>query len=306
MSRSFGVGPGRHADPAAVRGYPVDFTAKATQSHAWPGFAAEPGRWLWVALIQWALGAYERWLDGDGEEWLAGAGDAAGLLVEHQAGDGVRNGAWIQTAPYPHTFDLAPPWVSGMAQGEGASLLVRMHLETGEDRYAEAARRALRPLAVQSSEGGASAALDSGALPEEYPTEPPSLVLNGAIFGLWGLRDVGVALGDADASTAFGAGVDALAENVDRWDTGFWSRYDLFPHAVTNVASPAYHALHVLQLEATHGLAPRPQLADAAARFARYAASPALRARAFAAKALFRLAVPRSRRLAGVLPWSRP
>ncbi len=305
MSRSFGLGPGAHADPARVRGYPIDFTAKATEPHPWAGFASDPGRWLWVALIQWALGAYDRWLGGEGEQWLAGAREAADLLIRHQASDGPRDGAWIQTRPYPHTFRVAPPWVSGMAQGEGASLLVRLHLETGETSYAEAAIRALRPLSLQSFNGGASAPLEGGLLPEEYPTRPPSLVLNGAIFGLWGLRDVGVGLGDRDASSAFAEGVDTLTENVDRWDTGFWSRYDLFPHAVTNVASPAYHALHVMQLEATHALAPRPELAAAAARFARYAASPARRTRAFASKVLFRLAVPRSRRLARALPWSR-
>lgn len=211
----------------------------------------------------------------------------------------------MQTAPYPHTFPLAPPWVSGMAQGEGASLLVRIHLETGDDRYAEAARRALRPLAVPSSEGGASASLEGGSLPEEYPTEPPSFVLNGAIFALWGLRDVGIALGDDDALARFRDGVDVLAENVHRWDTGVWSRYDLYPHPVVNVASTAYHALHVLQLEATNTLAPRPALSDAAARFAAYAESPVKRARAFTAKALFRVAVPRSRRMATLLPWAR-
>jgi len=305
MSRSFGIGPGRRSDPAGVRGYPVDFSAKAEEPTPWEGFASHPGRWLWVALVQWALGAHERWLAGDGERWLAGAREAADLLVEHQANSGVHDGGWVQTAPYPHTFPLAPPWVSGMAQGEGASLLVRIHLETGDDRYAEAARRALRPLDVPSSEGGASASLEGGSLPEEYPTEPPSFVLNGAIFALWGLRDVGIALGDDDALARFRDGVDVLAENVHRWDTGVWSRYDLYPHPVVNVASTAYHALHVLQLEATNTLAPHPALSDAAARFAAYAESPVKRARAFTAKALFRVAVPRSRRMATLLPWAR-
>jgi heparosan-N-sulfate-glucuronate 5-epimerase len=258
-----------------------------------------------VALIQWALGAHERWLAGEGERWLAGARQAADLLVEQQATSGGHDGAWVQTALYPHTFRLTPPWVSGMAQGEGASLLVRMHLETADDRYGEAARRALRPLRLASSEGGASASLDGGSLPEEYPTDPPSFVLNGAIFALWGVRDAGVGLSDADASARFRDGVDVLAENVHRWDTGAWSRYDLFPHPVTNVASTAYHALHVLQLEATNELAPRPALSEAAARFAAYAESRVKRTRAFMAKALFRVAVPRSRRVAAVLPWAR-
>jgi hypothetical protein len=130
-------------------------------------------------------------------------------------------------------------------------------------------------------------------------------VLSGAVFALWGLRDVGLALGDADLLRAFEEGVDVLAANIHRWDTGGWSRYDLYPHRVTNVASFAYHELHVTQLEAMNDLAPRPELHEAAERFGAYMASPARRARAFARKALFRMAEPRSARLARVLPWSR-
>ena len=124
--------------------------------------------------------------------------------------------------------------------------------------------RALSPLSVPSSEGGACALLDGRPFPEEYPTQPPSFVLNGAIFALWGLRDVAVGLGHAEAGRAFEDGVDALAASIHRWDTGSWSLYDLFPHPVPNVASGAYHALHVAQLEAMVQLAPRPELAAAA------------------------------------------
>jgi heparosan-N-sulfate-glucuronate 5-epimerase len=180
-----------------------------------------------------------------------------------------------------------------------------VHAETGDERYAEAARRALRPIGVLSADGGASAPLDDRPFPEEYPTDPPSFVLNGAIFALWGLRDVAVGLGDGEAARAFEAGVDALAESIPRWDTGRWSRYDLFPHRVTNVASRAYHELHVAQLEAMNELAPRTELAAAAERFATYAASPARQAGALARKVLFRVAEPRNARVARLLPWAR-
>jgi hypothetical protein len=304
LSHSFRLERGRHVDPAAVRGYPIDFSAKAAAPALLPGFVDEPGRYLWVAHCQRALGCYERWLAGEGEEWLAAAREAGDLLVRQQARGGPRDGGWVQLRPYPHTFVLRPPWVSAMAQGEGASLLVRLHAETGEESYADAARRALGPMSVPSSEGGACAPLDGRPFPEEYPTEPPSFVLNGAIFALWGLRDVAVGLGDEGARQAFQDGVDALAAGIHRWDTGSWSLYDLFPHRVPNVASTAYHALHVAQLEGMVELAPRDELAAAAERFAAYGASGRRRAVAFARKALFRIAEPRSARAARLLPWA--
>lgn len=301
LSSSFRVDRGVQVDPEAVRGYPIDFRVKALKTEMWPGFAEQAGQHVWVGPIQRGLGCFERFLHGEGDVWLDSARATADLLLREQREDG----GWEHRFHYPHTFDIAPPWLSGMAQGEGASLLVRVHAETGEERYAEAARRALGPLGRVAADRGASAPLDGALVPEEYPTDPPSLVLNGMIFGLWGLRDVAVALGDAEADAAFQAGVDALAGSIERWDTGWWSAYDLHPHRVRNVASVGYHALHVAQLEALHALAPRPQLAEAAARWARYGESRANRARAWAGKIAFRVAVPRSRRLAALLPWGR-
>jgi heparosan-N-sulfate-glucuronate 5-epimerase len=292
---------GRQVEPASVRGYPLDFTAAAGEPAVPRRFLEEPGRHLWGGLAACGLGCYERWLAGDGEEWLAGARAVADFLLERQTPDG----GWVQTAPYPHTFVVRPPWVSGLGQGEGASLLVRVHLETGEDRYAEAALRALRPMSVPSAEGGVRALLDGRAFPEEYPTDPPSFVLNGGIFAMWGQRDVAVGLGDAGVWRQFEQSVDTLAANIHRWDSGSWSLYDLFPHRVANVASPAYHDLHVKQLEATHALAPHPELKSMVERFVRYRASLADRAAAFARKGLFRVVVPRSTRMAALAPWAR-
>jgi hypothetical protein len=166
-----------------------------------------------------------------------------------------------------------------MAQGQGASLLVRLHAASGEDRYAEAAARALPPMPAAQLPDGSS-------FPQEYPTEPASHVLNGGIFAMWGVHDAGDARG-------FESAVDTLARNVQRWDTGRWSLYDLYPHPIRNWASAAYHELHAAQLRATHALAPRAELQEAADRFESYASSRAAQVRAFAHKAAFRVRVPR-------------
>ncbi len=276
-------------------GYFIDLRSKA-QASVWPPPGlAPPAEQLPVDVIQWALGSYERYLAGEGERWLAAAIAAGAHLVERQQRGGRRDGGWVHPRPAPHTFSLPPNWLSGMAQGEGASLLVRLYLETGEDRFAHAARRALHPMSVPSGEGGVQALLGGRPLPEEYPTQPPSFVLNGAIFGLWGYYDVATGLRDGDCAGAFEAGVDTLAANLHRWDTGYWSRYDLAPHPMVNVASSFYHRLHIDQLTALARIAPRPQLEEARARFCSYARSRVCRGRAFVRKAMFRLVVPRRR-----------
>jgi hypothetical protein len=301
LSRSFGAPYGRHVDHETLGGYPIDFRAKANQLKMYPGFHERPGSELWVGAIQRGLGCYERFLSGEGDEWLEAARETADLLVRAQREDG----SWVHTFDYPHTFALSPPWTSGMAQGEGASLLVRLHEQTGEERYTEAALRAVERLYVPTSDGGAAAELNGMLVPEEYPTRPRSLVLNGLLFGLWGLRDVAVATGDTRARAAFDDGVAAVIGSIGHWDTGRWSRYDLYPHRVTNVASVAYHHLHITQLDATGRLARRPELVAVAWRWAGYADRRENEALAFARKALFRLAEPRNARVARLLPWVR-
>jgi hypothetical protein len=304
-ARNFWLPLGPRIDPTGVGGYYIDLRTKSDQVEWPPAWWPQPPRERHVDTAQWGLGAYERYLAGDGEEWLRAAVDVAEHLIAIQEPAGPLAGAWTFRSPWPHTYRLSPPWVSAMAQGEGASLLVRLYRELGDERFADAAVRALGPMDVPAARGGAGAELGGRLFPEEYPTDPPSFVLNGAIFALWGYRDVAVGLGDTGAAERFAAGVDTLAASIERWDSGRWSLYDLFPHPVANPASSFYHRLHVQQLEAMELLAPRPELTAARERFERYARSPADRRWAFAHKVLFRLAVPRNRLLAHRLPWSR-
>ncbi|HUT77848.1 MAG TPA: D-glucuronyl C5-epimerase family protein, partial [Polyangia bacterium] len=253
----------------------------------------------------WGLGCHERFLAGDGESWLEAARWVAGELRELQQRGGPQEGGWVHDFPYKHTYSLSPPWLSGMAQGEGASLLVRIYRAYGDDSYAEAAVSALAPMEKSVTGGGVAAVLGSGRLPEEYPTDPPSHVLNGAIFALWGCYDVAVGLGDPGAAQLSQEGIAALAGALGRYDTGWWSRYDLFPHPVLNVASPVYHRLHINQLRSMSLIDPDPRFRATAERFERYAEMRRNLARAYSLKVLFRLAVPRNRWLAYRLPWMR-
>jgi heparosan-N-sulfate-glucuronate 5-epimerase len=304
-ARSFPTEVGAQIEPGSIRGYYVDLRFKA-ETPSWPPSWLKPREHqLHVATAQWALGAFERYLAGEGDEWLACALEAGRYLGDDLEQGGALDGAWLHGMAMPHTYLLQPPWISAMAQGEGASLLVRLYAETGEEGFADAARRALKPLSIPVSKGGVRALLGGGPFFEEYPTEPSSFVLNGGIFAMWGCYDVGLGLGDSVAMQDFEDAVDTLARNIERWDTGYWSLYDLFPHpALPNVASAAYHALHITQLRAMQRIAPRKELEETAKRFEGYATERGNAARAFAVKSMFRLVNPRNRSLAHRLPWS--
>jgi hypothetical protein len=114
---------------------------------------------------------------------------------------------------------------------------------------------------------------------------------------------VAAALGDREADALAREGIETLAASLHRYDTGAWSRYDLFPHPIANIASPMYHRLHINQLRAMAAISDDPRFAATAERFERYAASRIALARAYAHKIGFRLLVPRNRWLAHRLPW---
>lgn len=305
-ARSFAPELGSFVEPGRTRGYHIDFAFKAETPDWPPAWLAPPGRQLHVSTAQWALGAYERFLKGEGEAWLNAARGAADHLVALQEpGEGPQAGGWVHRFPMPNTFTLNPPWLSAITQGEGASLMTRLHLETGEEAYAESARRALLCYRRPSAEGGVLAELGGGRYFEEYPTNSPSFVLNGGMFALWGAYDVGVGLGDGEAAELFAEGLGTLSREIGRWDTGWWSLYCLHEHPMRNVASSAYHLLHVTQLRAMCRLEPRAELASAAERFEGYMASRRNGARAFADKVAFRLLVPRNRLLRNLFPRTR-
>ena len=268
LSHSFNQPPGTLVDQG---GYYIDLRVKAKAS-GWP---FTPGETSWIAYIQYGLGSHERYVAGEGEEWLKAAIGVGDALCEKQTADGT----WQQLFDLPHTYHLKAPWISAMAQGEAASLLTRLHKATGHAKYAETGRKALPPMPMAPLP-------DGSPFPQEYPTDPPSHVLNGALFAIWGLHDGG-------DETRFTNAIDALIRNLHRWDTGRWSLYDLYPHPIENWSSLAYHELHTAQLRATASLHPHPELTMAADRFESYMESNAHRARAFAHKAAFRLRVPR-------------
>jgi hypothetical protein len=197
--------------------------------------------------------------------------------------------------PMPHTFALPAPWPSSLAQGEAASLLVRAARLLARPELEELAVRVAEPLVRADSELVAST--PDGPVLQEYPTSPPAHVLNGWITSLWGLHDA-ASVGFAAAGDAFDAGVRAVAARLHLYETPIgWSRYDLFPHPLTNVASPFYHRLHVGHLRTLDAIAPHPELVEAADRWERTLRSPFHRSFAVARKVAFRFVRPRWRRI---------
>jgi heparosan-N-sulfate-glucuronate 5-epimerase len=247
-----------------------------------------------VTIAQIGLGAWQA--SANDEQWLHAVRLAADWLGrELESGNGIQ-----YQFPLRHTYRLEAPWLSAMAQGEAASLLVRAAATFEEPALLRLAHEAVRPLLDPT--GQLVAQTEHGAVLQEYPTTPPAHVLNGWIFALWGLYDVACSPErGGEAGAAFQGGVATLGARIEQYDiANRWSRYDLFPHPFPNVASPFYHRLHIEQLAALVRLAPNDSIARVEARWRKGMSSLPAQAAAVAAKIAFRAVRPRrsSRRVA--------
>lgn len=183
--------------------------------------------------------------------------DAAEWFVHHQ---NQSTGGWaipVKRKLAAGFDDLPRGWYSAMSQGHAISLLARAFYHSGGNRkYLKAAVNALKPFKVASAQGGVLAKF-MGLLPwyEEYPTTPPSFVLNGFIYSLLGLYDLHQvapkAKGGREAGLLFDQGMESLKKMLTMFDTGSGSVYDLrhFSLGVApNIARWDYHVTHVNQL----------------------------------------------------------
>lgn len=178
---------------------------------------------------------------------------AADWLVEHQN----EEGAWtvpVKREILAKKLSLKAGWSSAMAQGHGLSVLVRAYHSTQDEVYLNAAIKALGPYQKMAKEGGVRNDLFGHPWFEEYPTTPPTFVLNGFIYSLIGLYDMSVVKGTSSSQLAqdlFTSGLESLRLFLPLYDTGSGSVYDLRHLSLKtppNLARWDYHKVHVYLL----------------------------------------------------------
>jgi heparosan-N-sulfate-glucuronate 5-epimerase len=236
-------------------------------------------------LFQKALGHWDFWLSGERQE--AGHYEAFLRLADWAQYAQDECGGWRTLPAFQVHYDS--PY-SCISQGEGISLLVRAFSVTGDGSYLKCARQALGPLLTPVDEEGTLRRVPAGLVLEEYPLRTGNTVLNGWIFGLYGLYDFLLVEESQEIQEALEANLNALIAYLPRYDAGFWSLYN----ASGALASPFYHRLHIAQLRALELTFPEHAKAFAKSRatFERQLASRSNRMRAMFLKAYQKLRYP--------------
>jgi heparosan-N-sulfate-glucuronate 5-epimerase len=202
---------------------------------------------------------------------------------------------WMHHFDWPYRQTLRAPWYSGLAQGCGLSMLVRAAAaSTGTSRgasFGAAAHEAFRSMLLPVADGGVLATDSQGhTWIEEYLVDPPSHILNGFIWALWGVRDYGQWARSAPAEELWQSGVRTLEARLASYDTGWWSLYELPPPGAEHMlASQYYHRLHITQLRVLDRMIGRTVFGPTADRFEHYLSKRHLRLRAVVEKAYFKV-----------------
>ncbi len=243
-----------------------------------------------IAIAQYGLGNYNLWRrtnDPDRKQKFLRVAD---WLCAHLEANTHGVGVWNHYFNWEYRDTLRAPWYSALAQGQGISLLLRAHKETDETKYLDVARQAFVSFERPISEGGVAYTDESGDLWfEEYLVSPPTHILNGFIWALWGVYDYSLATQDPSARHLFDRGIRTLLHNLTHYDLRFWSLYEQSGTRLPMVASAFYHRLHVVQLRAMHRLTGEHLFAETADRWERYLQSGTNRTRALIYKAAFKL-----------------
>jgi heparosan-N-sulfate-glucuronate 5-epimerase len=242
-----------------------------------------------AATAQYALGLLEKyWATGD-ENYRQRFFCQVDWLVDNLKirRDGV--GVWEYQFGLAEYNGLNPPWISALAQGQGISVLVRASLLTRNRIYLDKATAAFKPFLLPISAGGLQAMKVGHLFFEEAPSTPPSCILDGFLFSIFGVYDYYLATGDQQAALLYDQAIETVEACLPLYDMGFWSRADLFRDYPKMIASPFYHNLHVLQLRALAQLTKRQSFSSMADRWDRCQRNPINKLLAITYKILFKI-----------------
>jgi hypothetical protein len=284
--------------PGHLGPYYMPFTSKANYSgkfddygipllnyHGAIGLQYNP-----IAIAQYGLGNYNLYQSSECTDRRTEFLTAADWLVATLKPNHMGLQVWNHDFDWDYRSTLKAPWYSGLAQGQGISLLVRAFLDTEDTIYLSAAEAAAETFLHSTAEGGVVYTDSNGGhWFEEYIVSPPTHILNGFIWASWGVYDLYLLTRRPELAQIFTQAVATMVSNLPRYDAGFWSLYEQSGTRLPMLASPFYHRLHIIQLRVMHLITGEDTFRQFAAKWDMQINSRVNRARAVVQKSLFKL-----------------
>ena len=200
-----------------------------------------------TTIAQYGLANWNKYLSTEDQKYKEAFILQARWLIAHMVPHIHNTSVWPIPFAAPNYY--APTqWLSAMTQGNVISVLTRAYQVTNEHIYLEIASRAARIFEFDIRDGGVSSFMkESDIFFEEVAVYPAAHILNGYFFALFGLYDYVNICPNTVISSLIHRSLTTLDGLLEKYDTGYWSRYDLL---FKKPATRFYHALHITMLEA--------------------------------------------------------
>lgn len=260
-----------------IEGYYNNLTEKVTKredlGNKVPMSSVDTGEIIYfpIEIFQYGLGAYDLYLLNSDKQMLIKVKAAADWAFDNQKGDG----SWAT-----FTYENPKHPFSSMAQGEGISLLLRAYLGLHDEKYIDAAKKAIKFMLLPLEQGGTTKYEGDNVFFYECTEEP--LILNGWIFSLWGIMDYCKFFDDPNVKCILDKTLSTLERKLPDFDVGYWSMYE----DGMRICSPFYHRLHIAQLSVMYELTSTNIYKLYADKFQEYQNNGINRKRAFMKKAM--------------------
>ena len=270
-------GVGKVYSVTEIKGYYNDLTEKVINGESLlpdeiPRYYKDTGeKFVFsIGVMQYGLACYDLYLLNGEDKHLDKMFVCADWAVENQ----MKNGGW---KTFEHLYPENP--YSSMAQGEGISLLVRAYKESSNEKYMQAAQKAVSFLLTPVEDGGVAIITETELIFKEYTQRP--IVMNGWIFSLWGLLDYIKLTEDKKIKEQYEKSLATLEKYISHYDLGYWTRYDYSER----IAAPFYHKLHIDQFTVMYDLTGDKIFLNYKLKFEKYRDNFFYRNKAFVVKA---------------------
>lgn len=262
-----------------IRGYYNNMTEKVTKmpelldNEEMPRLNLAEGKFTYfpVAIFQYGFGCYDLYLQTKDERYIRKFMQCVEWAMAHQD----EKGRWNN---FGYVYPENP--YGAMAQGEGASLLIRGFVKTGDVKYLEAAKKAIDFMLLPLEQGGTTQYENGLTLLKEYVHL--GIVMNGFIFAWWGLYDYVMVTSDNGIyKDVLNNTLNSLLNIMPTFKGRYWSIYNQSNY----LASPFYHNLHIAQMQAMFKLTGIDLFNVYAKRWSRQQKNPICKSLAFLKKA---------------------
>jgi len=243
-----------------------------------------------IAIAQYGLGNSNLYKQTGNEIFKQKAIVQADWMVDNLIKNKKGIPVWMHKFDWNYVEKLKAPWYSGLAQGQGISLLIRIYKLTKDKKYRDTAEKAFLSIKTEVADGGVTFTdKDENIWIEEYLVETPTHVLNGFMWALFGVYDYLLLSEEKEVKRLFDRFVETLIKNLTQYDLGYWSLYDLSNDGLRNIASHFYHRLHIVQLNIMYYLTSINTFKEYADKWDRYWNNTVCKYKALIKKGLFKI-----------------